>query len=88
MKQKKDKTFIIVMGLALVNLVYFFSGAVSAVITSKNLWAIIWMFADGIAIIGILYLLRSYKRARKITKENEEKEREEIENEENINKDI
>jgi len=74
MRQKKDMIFIIVLGLALVNLIYFFAGAVSAAVVTKHWWAAIWIFVDGIAIIGILYLLRSYKRARKETKRIEREE--------------
>lgn len=78
MKQKKDRIFIIVLGLVLVNLVYFFAGAVSALVTTRHFWAGLWVFIDGIAIIGVLYLLRSYKRSRKEAKlEEQRREKEE-----------
>ena len=77
MKQKKDRIFVIIMGLVLANLVFFFAGATNALATAPNLWTVCWVFVDGIAIIGVLYLLRSYKRARRIEKAEETRATEE-----------
>ncbi len=91
MKQKKDIIFVIVLGISLVNLVLIFTGTISGLINAINIdkgWSlsdyvktVAWILIDGLAIIGILYLLRSYKRARKETKrlEQEQKAREETE---------
>jgi predicted histidine transporter YuiF (NhaC family) len=77
-KGKKDYIFTIVTGLILVNLVYFFAGAVSGFVTTRHIWAAIWIFTDGIAIIGLLYLIRTYNKTRKAERiENERKTREE-----------
>jgi hypothetical protein len=89
MKQKKDIVFIVVLGIALVNLILVFARAVSGLVAAVTIdkgwtwWDFtqggLWLFIDGIAIIGILYLLRSYRRARKETKRLErKKEREEF----------
>jgi len=86
MKPKKDKLFIIIAALVLANLVYFFAGAVSAFVTTRYWWAALWIFADGIAIIGVLYLVRNYKRNIKREKhEREEKEAREKEERDNKN---
>ena len=73
MQPKKDRIFVIVMGLVLVNLIFLFAEAVSSAISYKSLVPFFWIFTDGVAIIGVLYLLRSYKRARKIAKLEQEK---------------
>jgi glucan phosphoethanolaminetransferase (alkaline phosphatase superfamily) len=74
MKQKRDLTFLLILGLVLINLVYFFAGAVSSTITTRHWWSGLWIFIDGISIIGVLYLIRSYNRARKETKKLEQEE--------------
>ncbi len=68
MKQKKDKIFVVVMGLVLVNLIYLFAGAVNNFVITRAIIAVVWIIADGLAIVGVLYLLRSYNRARKAAK--------------------
>jgi hypothetical protein len=81
-KPKKDFIFIGTLGLILVNLVYFFAGAVSGVVTTGHWWAGLWVFVDGIAIIATLYLIRNYTRKRKAEKlEYERKQKEKSNNE-------
>ncbi len=73
MKAKKDRIFVITMGLVLTNLVYWFSYYLSRMMiswASAFYWAL--LLADITAIIGVLWLLRTYKKGRKIEKEKEE----------------
>jgi len=75
MKVKKDRIFVIVMGLVLVNLVYWFAGYLSTIVnnlTNAFFWAV--LLADIIAIIGVLWLLRAYRTGRRITNENNKKD--------------
>jgi len=75
MKVKKDRIFVITMGLVLANLIYWFAGYLSTITTnytSAYFWAV--LLADLFAIIGVLWLLRVYKKGRKIEKATKEKE--------------
>ena len=70
MRVKKDRIFVITMGLVLANLVYWFSGYLSTIennYMSAYFWAV--LLADLFAIIGVLWLLRVYKKGRKVEKE-------------------
>lgn len=78
-KPKRDTIFLMVLGLILVNLVYFFAGAVSGFVTTRHLWAAMWIFVDGIAIIGNLYLIRTYNKNRKANNKKYEQDKREEE---------
>ena len=72
MKQKKDHIFVIVMGLVLANLVFSFAGYLSVmwvVRESPFYWTI--LLANILAILGVLMLLRAYRKGRRIGKEEE-----------------
>ena len=76
MQQKKDKLFVLILGIVLVNLVYYFAGNLYYLpknITSFYFWTV--LIANGIALWGVLFLLRQYRRNRKIAKEAEEANR-------------
>ena len=75
----KDRIFILVMAIILGNLGYFLAKAIGAVIGDTSQLQM-WMLAitNIIAIIAILWLMRSYKmRLREMKKEQAEKELEE-----------
>ena len=60
---KRDRIFIIVLAIILANLVFIIGGAVNTLasnITSWGAWAL--LIADLSALIGALWLLRSYRR--------------------------
>ena len=72
-EQKKDKLFVIILGIVLVNLVYYFSGNLYYLIKNyTSFWSWTITFANGVALWGILFLLRIYRRNRKIAKETEQ----------------
>ena len=67
---KKDRIFVIVLGLILVNLILFIgatAGALLSMPTSTWLWAI--LTANIVATLGVLVLLKAYRRGRRIEKE-------------------
>ena len=66
-KQQKDRVFVIVLAIVLASLVLSLPDAIEKV--AQSVWNAGLLFADGIAIIGVLYLLRTYRRARKYGKE-------------------
>lgn len=81
MKVKKDRIFVIVLGLVLANLVYWFAGYLSVITTnwaSAYYWVV--LLADLLAIVGTLWLLRTYRRGRKIVRDEQRKAQEEQDN--------
>jgi len=73
MKIKRDHIFVIVLGLILANLTYYFAGAITFLpsnIRSPLHWSI--TIVNGIGIFGTLWLLRTYRRAIKEAKESKE----------------
>lgn len=76
-KVPKDYIFVIVLALVLVNLTLWLIRLINVLMVnwlSPLVWAL--TISTVMAIIGVLWLLRSYKRGRKIAKQNEnEKER-------------
>jgi type VI protein secretion system component VasK len=75
MKQKKDRIFVIVLGIVLANLAYQLAGVLmhlTAQVTSIQGWAV--LTANVIAIAGVLWLLRSYRKGRKFEKAKEAQE--------------
>jgi len=72
LKIKRDRVFIIVLGIILANLVYYFAVTITFLphnLTSIWHWAIV--IVNGVAIGGCLWLLRTYRRMIKIAKETE-----------------
>lgn len=70
---KKDKIFILVLGVILANLVFQFAGYLAAIFErpmSVELWSL--LIANGVGICGILWLFRVYKKGRKVEKEREQ----------------
>lgn len=77
MKVKKDRIFVLTLGLVLANLVYYFAGTFTRLLgnlTSAWHWAL--LIANGVAIYGVLFLLRSYRKGRKLDKTKEKQETE------------
>jgi type VI protein secretion system component VasK len=73
MKVKRDRIFVITLGLVLANLAYWFSiylSVIGANWTSASYWAL--LLADLFAIVGVLWLLRSYRQGRKEAKREQE----------------
>lgn len=78
MKVKRDRIFVIVMGLVLANLTYWLAGCLMTLIanvTSAWHWAV--TLADLTAIIGVLWILRSYKQGRKEARDEQRRAQEE-----------
>jgi heme/copper-type cytochrome/quinol oxidase subunit 2 len=73
-KNKKDKIFILVLVLTVGNLVWQLMSAIYSIANGEWKQMSIWLyvFADIIAVVGILWLLRSYRRSRKAKKDEEE----------------
>ncbi len=72
MKVKRDRIFVITLGLVLANLTYWFAGYLSTMggnLTNAYYWAL--LLADLFAIIGVLWLLRTYHKGRKNAKKEE-----------------
>ena len=70
MKQKKDKVFIFVIGLIIANLAWYLAGNIAYLFvsyTNIGYWAT--LVANIIALIGALWLFRSYRRGIKIEKQ-------------------
>ena len=78
-KKKKDRIFIIVLGLVLANLTVYFIDlllAMPAGFASITWWAL--TIANCTAIVGVLWLLRNHKRSKKIEREKSTKETEHL----------
>lgn len=73
MKTKKDRIFIIVLAIVAGSLVYDILGITIGI--TSGLWASlpVWLvlIAKIVALIGVLWLLRTNKRSRRIDKERE-----------------
>ena len=72
---KKDRIFVLVMAVVVANLAInagLTAGSIVAEPTAYGLW--LRLVAQAVALIGSLWLLRSYRRARRIAKEHEQAE--------------
>jgi len=66
MRQKKDRIFVLTLGLILANLAYYFAGVTVEIFANPTFvwyWAV--LIANGMAIFGTLWLLRAYRKGRK-----------------------
>ena len=83
MKVKRDRIFVVTLGLVLANLIYYFAGTFTCLLgnlASAWHWAV--LVANGVAIYGVLFLLRSYNKGRKLdeaTKDNPNTQEQETE---------
>ena len=67
---KKDRIFVIVIGVLLANLCLWTAGIISALAeepTNTTYWA--YLIADSFAIFGALWLFRAYRKGRKRVRE-------------------
>lgn len=67
---KKDRVFVIVIGILLANLALWTAGIISSLAEEPDnmtFWA--YLVADTVAIVGALWLFRSYRRGRKRVRE-------------------
>lgn len=71
MKQRRDRVWVVVLGVTLGNIGYQTAIAISALIQAPGvLWFWFMLVADLIATLGILYLLRLYVLGRRKDKAN------------------
>ena len=69
MPQRRDRIFVLVLAIILVNLVFWTASAITTVSTHPaSAWAWSYLIAHFIAVVGTLYLMRSYFRGRKLAK--------------------
>ena len=69
-KLKKDRIFILTVGILLVNLCLWTAGVISALVdepSNTTYWT--YLIADSIAITGLLWLFRAYRKGRKRVRE-------------------
>jgi len=74
---KKDRIFVIVIGVLLANLALWTAGIISSIVDEPDnitLWS--YLIADCVAIYGALWLFRSYRKGRKRVRELERRQEE------------
>lgn len=66
---KKDRIFVIIIGLVLANLAYFFAGTMASIVDEPDVIGhYFWLAADGFAIFGALWLFKTYRKGVKSAK--------------------